>query len=90
MFFRMYLPFTAEKFIEIQIWYPISRFWKYVSQNIYLIDFVQTKHNNFLLKVFSDKIVTYYRNIDGSPNLVRQFQVLEVILSLKNGSKDFL
>ena len=81
---------TAEKFVKVQIWYPNFRFRQYVSRKIYLNDFLQTAYNNSLLDVFSAKIVVCYRYIGGSPNLVCQFQVSEVILSMKNGSKDFL
>ena len=64
---------------------------KYVSQKTSLnVFFFQTIYGYFILNIFSDKIVAYYRNIDGSPNLICQFQVLEVILSMKNGSKNFL
>ena len=34
--------------------------------------------------------VVYNRKIDGSPNLVSFIQVSEVVLSIKNGSNDFL
>ena len=90
MLFRLYQSFTAEKFVEVQIWYPNFRFRQCVSRKIYLNDFLQTTYNNSLLDVFSAKIVVCYRYIGGSPNLVCQFQISEVILSMKNGSKDFL
>ena len=61
-----------------------------MSRKIYSNDFLQTIHNNSFLDVFSDKIIVCYRNIDRSPNLIGQFQVLELILSMKNNSKDFL
>ena len=90
MLSTLYQSFTGEKFAEVQIWYSNFWFWQYVSQKIYSNDFLQTKYNNSLLDVFLDKIVIYYRNIGGSPNLECQFQVSEVIFSMKNGSKNFL
>ena len=39
---------------------------------------------------FSDKIVVYYRNSDVNPNVVCQFQVSEVNLSMDNDTNDFL
>ena len=68
---------------------PISDF-ESSSQKIYMNDFVQLTYSDTLLDVFSDKIVSYYRNIDGTPNLVCQFHLSEVILSMKYYSKDFL
>ena len=68
---------------------PILDFGSACLKKIYLNDFLQITYNNSFSDVFSDKIIVYFRNIGRSPNLLWQFQVSEMIPSLKNFSKDF-
>ena len=51
---------------------PNFRFRKYVSRKNYSSHFLETAYSNSLLDIFLGKTVIYYRNIDGSPNLVSQ------------------
>ena len=47
-------------------------------------------HKISLLDVISDVTVFYYRKIDVNLNFAGQFYVSQVILSIENGSNDFL
>ena len=76
--------------MKVRIWQPNFSFRKYLFRKKSSKDFPKTPYKNSPLDVFSDVKVIYYRKIDGSSNLVHQFQVSEVVLSIKNGPNDFL
>ena len=53
-------------------------------------DSLQTSISNPLLDNFSDVIVIHYRKNYGNLYVLGQYQVLEVIIRIKNASNDFL
>ena len=67
------------KFRKAKIWKPNFSFRKFMSR---------TNNLNVFLKPFNSSLLMYNRKNNGSPNLVWQFS--EMVLSIKNGSNNFL
>ena len=75
---------TQKNSLKSKFGIPILDFVSECLKKSYWNDFLQTTYNNSFLGVFSDKLIVYYRTIDGSPNSIVNFQLLELHASKKS------